>query len=374
MPTWGNVSWDVLSDGDGQAQAQAGVVQRETVIRVSHPGEEISAQEITDALQNGGEPDNCPHRARVGLPLNHYVPGSHGSGAWMQSDPPMADYVPTDTASAMCLNGPMIVNAIQVDAYPGSTRCHTIRIVSSGFGPISNDTTGDPTGQQIDAPLVTVTATGKGVTTAAWRADPCAAATPAVPCPTIPETIPATPGDPFTGWSAVDIGGKPVDYNTQPQPVSRDQVAFEFSVLRRGPYREWSEYGAGSTDGSTEMVAPYTGFNIATLQSALNHRNRTTFAGIAVGTLMLLETKVVKVHHSYCRVTFSLLYDEWRHARQRPKAVLSDSIEAAKTIDTTSLISNLTSVFWFQQFLGSIDMDLWFNAAELEIIEEWGKT
>ena len=119
---------------------------------------------------------------------------------------------------------------------------------------------------------------------------------------------------------------------------------------------------------------PYTGFNIATLQSALNHRNRTTFAGIAVGTLMLLETKVVKVHHSYCRVTFSLLYDEWRHARQRPKAVLSDSIEAAKTIDTTSLISNLTSVFWFQQFLGSIDMDLWFNAAELEIIEEWGKT
>ena len=125
MPTWGNVSWDVLSDGDGQAQAQAGVVQRETVIRVSHAGEEISAQEITDALQNGGEPDNCPHRARVGLPLNHYVPGSHGSGAWMQSDPPMADYVPTDTASAMCLNGPMIVNAIPkstlIPVQPGAT-------------------------------------------------------------------------------------------------------------------------------------------------------------------------------------------------------------------------------------------------------------
>lgn len=372
MVTWANTTWTALSDGDDKGQQQGGEVRRETLIRVSHPDEEVTAQQIVDKLQAGNDPTDVQWRARVGMPLNYYVSG-HGAG-WFHADPPMADYQPTATDSEMALNGAMITNSINCAAYPGSTRCHDIRVVTTGFGPVSNDTTAAPTGLQVDPPLVTVMASGKGVTTPAWRADPCVANTPAPgstpPCPVLPEAQPATAGDAFTAWTAVDIAGTPVDYNTQPQPVSRKQIALEVSVLRRGPWYDWASYATGST-GSSVIIDPYLGFNVATFANSQHHRSRTEFMGLPYGTLLLTDTKMTRVHHSYVRVTYSLLYDEWRHARQRPKVVITNSNEGAK--DVTDGIAHLKDVFWFQQFLGSVDMALGFNSAEMLILDQWGK-
>lgn len=366
MVTWANTTWIALSDGDDKGQQQAGEVRRETIIRVAHPDEEVTAQEIVDKLQAGDDGSEAPWRARVGLPLNYWsAPGLR----WKHADPPMADYQPTETDSEMALNGAMITNSINCAAYPGSTRCHDIRVVTTGFGPVSNDTTAAPTGLQVDPPLVTVTGSGKGVTSPAWRADPCAAHTPAASCPATPEAQPASAGDPFAEWTATDIFGTAVDYNVQPQPVSRKQIAIEISVLRRGPWYDWSDYTSSST-GTSVIVAPYSGFNVATLDLSQHHRNREDFIGFPYGSLLLTDTKMVRVHHSYFRITYSLLFDEWRHARQRPKAVITNSNEGAKTI--VDGISHLTDVFWLQQFLGSVDLDLGFNSAEMLILNEWG--
>ena len=371
MVTWANTTWTALSDGDDKGQQQGGEVRRETIIRVSHPDEEVTAQEIVDKLQAGDDPTEAPWRARVGMPLNYAVttghPGSHG---WFHADPPMADYQPTDDDTEMALNGAMITNSINCAAYPGSTRCHDIRVVTTGFGPVSNDTTAAPTGLQVDPPLVTITASGKGITSPAWRADPCAAHTPAASCPASPETQPAATGDAFAEWTATDIFGTAVDYNTQPQPVSRKQIAIEISVLRRGPWYDWASYTTGST-GTTLIIAPYTGFNVATFDGGQHHRNRENFIGFPFGTLLLTDTKMTRVHHSYFRFTYSLLFDEWRHARQRPKVVLTNSNEGPKEVIGT--ITTLKDVLWLQQFLNSVDMDTAFNSAEMLILNEWGK-
>lgn len=366
MVTWANTTWTALSDGDDKAQQQGGEVRRETLIRVSHPDEEVTAQQIVDKLQAGDAPTEAPFRARVGLPLNFW-PGHHG---WYHSDPPMADYQPTQTDSEMALNGAMITNSINCSAYPGSTRCHDIRVVTTGFGPVSNDVLAAPSNLQVDPPLVTVTASGKGVTSPAWRADPCAAKTPASSCPVLPETQPSSAGDPFLAWDASDIFGTSVDYNTQPQPVSRKQIALEVSVLRRGPWYDWASYAVGS-DGATIIVDPYAGFNVASLDNGQHARTREVFMGFAFGTLLLTDTKMTRVHHSYFRMTYSLLYDEWRHARQRPKVVITNSNEGPKTV--VNGISVLTDVLWLQQFLSSVDMDLGFNSAEMLILNQWGK-
>ena len=369
MVTWANTTWTALSDGDDKGQQQGGEVRRETLIRVAHPDEEVTAQEIVDKLQAGDAPTEAPWRARVGMPLNYAVTGGHGAG-WFHADPPMADYQPTATDSEMALNGAMITNSINCAAYPGSTRCHDIRVVTTGFGPVSNDTTGSPSGRQVDPPLVTVMGSGKGVTSPAWRSDPCVASIPDATCAEPGEAQPASAGDDFTAWTAADIGGTGVDYNTQPQPVSRKQIALEISVLRRGPWDDWESYATGST-GSVVIVEPYLYFNVARLALAQHHRNRTSFLGLAYGTLLLTDTKLTRVHHSYVRVTYSLLYDEWRHARQRPKVVITNSNEGAKTV--VNNISVLTDVLWFQQFLGSVDFDTGFNSAEMLILNEWGK-
>ena len=370
MPTWSETTWTALSDGDDRGQQQGGEVRREHLIRVSHPAQEISAEQIVNKLQAGDDKDECPWRAKVGLPFNYWYDVGHPGGhQWKQVDPPMADYQPTDDDDEVCLNGPMLVRSINCDAYSGSTRCHDIRIVTTGFGPSSNDTTGNASAAQIDPPLVTISVSSKGVTSPGWRADPCAADDPVSPCPDPPETAPTSGAD-FAAWGAADILGTPVDYNTQPQPVSRDQTAIEISVLRRGPYQDWVDYSSAS-DGSVEYVSPYTGFNLATLHNSLHHRNDAAFAGFEYGTLLLTDTKMQRVHHEYVRLVYSMLYDEWRHARQRPKAVITNSNEGPKTM--TDGIGHLSEVFWFQQFLGSVDMETGFNTAELAIIDEWGK-
>ena len=228
----------------------------------------------------------------------------------------------------------------------------------------------DPFYLGVDPPLVTVMGSGKGVTSPAWRSDPCVASIPDATCAEPGEAQPASAGDDFTAWTAADIGGTGVDYNTQPQPVSRKQIALEISVLRRGPWDDWESYATGST-GSVVIVEPYLYFNVARLALAQHHRNRTSFLGLAYGTLLLTDTKLTRVHHSYVRVTYSLLYDEWRHARQRPKVVITNSNEGAKTV--VNNISVLTDVLWFQQFLGSVDFDTGFNSAEMLILNEWGK-
>ena len=79
-----------------------------------------------------------------------------------------------------------------------------------------------------------------------------------------------------------------------------------------------------------------------------------------------------RVHHEYVKFTYRVLYDEWRHARQRPLSVFSNSNEGPKNTSAVG-IRTLEKVFWYQQFLGSVDMDLGFNSAELAIIDEWGK-
>ena len=101
MVTWANTTWIALSDGDDKGQQQAGEVRRETIIRVSHPDEEVSAQQIVDKLQAGNDETVVPWRAKVGLPLNYW---DAGENTWYQADPPLADYAPPHVDAEMCLN------------------------------------------------------------------------------------------------------------------------------------------------------------------------------------------------------------------------------------------------------------------------------
>lgn len=152
------------------------------------------------------------------------------------------------------------------------------------------------------------------------------------------------------GGNRIDInGGNPTQYNT-----GQEQVTLEY--VMRMPWLNWS------TQESLTQWA-----NLYLIRNLINTRNAEPWFGYDAGYLLVSDVAVQPMHHEFKRVTITLLYDEWKHANQRPWVTKSGVVAATDTCEASDVpvdeegLPNLTAeqVWWVQPYqqLGSLGID-----------------
>ena len=145
-----------------------------------------------------------------------------------------------------------------------------------------------------------------------------------------------------------DCGGNPVDINggnaTQ-FSVNNEQLAIEF--ITRDGFIDWDDDYTSSYDAALYY-----------LQGSVNKRNAEQLFGYARGYLLLTDVAIQPLHHEFKRVVLTFVYDEWKHANQRPFVTKSgvvaanDSCSGAEIPTGFSQIPNMTAevVWWIQPY------------------------
>ena len=179
-------------------------------------------------------------------------------------------------------------------------------------------------------------------------------------------------GESTNGWGAIftnpssdwafcnterDIDGTPIDINggnAVSFNVSQEQITIEF--ITRSPYVD--------AENNTKNDVQWT--NKFWLNNLINTRNAENWFGYDKGYLLVLDIAVQPLHHEFKRITMTLLYDEWKHASQRPWVTKTGIVAATNTCSTDppeegQPLINLTAsvVGWIQPYqkLGSFGTD-----------------
>lgn len=245
--------------------------------------------------------------------------------------------------------GPLLIRSLTVTEHPDKANAWIVQIEETGMGYplVLSDT---PTG----APEITVNQTTRTRTVPTWRADfdNIVRGT---------DTI-VSPGagglffDP-TEWAMCDSVnddciGVPIDVGGKPVPYAVNQLHLSIEYIARSPWLDWN-----GTWGGDYGYAP-----AVALSSKINRRNAEQLFGFSVGSLLLADVAIQPLHHEFKRVVLSFVYDDWKHADQRPWATKSgivattDQCESSQTSDLVNL--QATTVWWSQPYLGAFSMGI----------------
>ena len=152
------------------------------------------------------------------------------------------------------------------------------------------------------------------------------------------------------GGGRVDLnGGVPLDVITRQQ-----QITFEYVV--RTQVKEWND----------TFVTPYVNSSgnspylmIGDFESFIGRRNWDNLGVYEYGYLMITDVAVQPLHHEFKRVVVTMVYDEWKHAYQRPWTTTSGTVNSINTCDGATIpdgelmLVNMSAniVVWTQPFL-----------------------
>ena len=249
-------------------------------------------------------------RLQQGRPLQIY-----DGSAWIDADPET-------------YYGPMLVRSVAVTEHPDARDTFQVEYETSSFGP-PQVAVGD--GYNLLGTVnVSVSEVIRPKTVSAYRVNPN------VPADSLATVAGGNPAAfDMADWrDGTDIAGNPVDVNTSPIGVPVDQIAVTVSFPTRFPYETW--------DGYDRFVNLYGGTQL------IGSRNGVEFLKFPAGSLLWESADVQPLHHEFRMVTWSFLYDPWHHAIQVPRTLAQ--FATPTTIDSTTLMSQTTTVMWHQPF------------------------
>ena len=277
-----------------------------------------SAKDVVDALSN----NDLRFRAAVGLPFEEW-----DGSAWNPVTPGTEF-------------GPMLTRSMTVKEHPNKPHTWTIDVQESSMGSMLDS---DGSAQGVAALSVNVTSRTRNVD--AWR--------------TGRMTMPADALDPdedfyfdYTVYHACDSsqnsGGTELDINGVPVKTNVEQNVITIEWIVRSPYLQWA--GTFQSDESTQIYA-----NALALGNAVGGRNAEQLWYFPMGSLRCTDVAIQPLHHEFKRVVWTLVYDEWFHADQRPwmgKQGVIRTLEAPCDVEEgDSPIFFADAVFWRQPYL-----------------------
>ena len=302
----------VLRSADDIALQQQGPTTSSGRIMIDTCGESPTPSSYDVLVKLSESDSSLGVRLREGLPFQTY----NGS-AWVNADP------------LLWGAEPMLCRSINVVEHPERPGLFSVDYETSGFGqPTDNNATD---GELLGTDDIQISVSHRPRQVAAYRAEP------EVPSPETIDTS-ATPHvfDVDADWhDGTDIGGRYVDINTAPISIAIDQTVITISYPIRYPYRTWAD----TWDSCRSLP-----FGI------IGSRNGEEMLGFGIGQLLFESIDVQPLHFEYRMATLVLVYDEYSHAAQVPKAIAQFATPTYTNPATGA--SHVLDVFWQQPFAG----------------------
>lgn len=257
--------------------------------------------------------------------------------------------------------GRWIVRSMSCTPHPQREHAYDITITETNMGRLASNDSGDDPQYRGDID-VSVNITSTGARKKVWRTNAT------LPTETRGEAV-YTDGDgsnvlldwcpePWTFChTGDDIGGYRVDINGgQPIDITyrSEQITIEW-VIRHGIWL-WDETYAEAyvnDSGKSPNLA------VEELRTMIGRRNWDNFGLYDSGYLLMTDLALQPLHHEFKRVVMTLVYDEEKHAQQRPFVTKSGILSTEDTCDGETTpqgeiqLVNLSAwkVGWIQPFL-----------------------